>query len=195
MARELRSRLRCAAGDLHSVLHLARNVWPAPVLAIAAAALLAAAQAQPAPSPAKGTWTKLAPMLHPQNEAATVVIGNRVYVMGGFTLGTDGPIDRVQVYDTAKNEWSEGTPLPDPVHHHGTALVGGKIYLVGGFHEPFPKRDPIDSTWVFDPFWFNRRLNLCAASAEPTTATCGWCRSHWTANSSTRPCAVNAYTV
>lgn len=153
MVRESQSGLRPAAGHMRSIVWCARRAWPVPVLAIAAAALLAAAQAQPAPSPtlAKGTWTQIAPMLHAQNEAASVVIGNRIYVMGGFTLGTDGPIDRVQIYDTGKNEWSEGTPLPDPVHHHGAALVGGKIYVVGGFHEPFPKRDPIDLTWVFDP--------------------------------------------
>jgi N-acetylneuraminic acid mutarotase len=30
-------------------------------------------------------------------------------------------------------------------------VVGGKIYVVGGFHQPFPKRDPIDLAWVFDP--------------------------------------------
>jgi N-acetylneuraminic acid mutarotase len=153
MVRESQSGSRPAAGHMHSIVRCARRAWPVPALAIAAAALLAAAQAQPAPSPtlAKGTWTQIAPMLHAQNEAASVIIGNRIYVMGGFTLGTDGPIDRMQIYDTAKNEWSEGTPLPDPVHHHGAALVGGKIYVVGGFHEPFPKRDPIDLTWVFDP--------------------------------------------
>jgi N-acetylneuraminic acid mutarotase len=152
MVRESPSRWRRAADNLHSVLRHGR-VRPVTVPAIAAVALLAAAHAQPAPSTplAKGVWTKLAPMLHPQNEAVTVVIGDRIYVMGGFTPGVDGPIDRVQIYDTAKNEWSEGTPLPDPVHHHGAALVGGKIYVVGGFHEPFQKREPIDSTWVFDP--------------------------------------------
>jgi N-acetylneuraminic acid mutarotase len=126
------------------------------ILAIAAAILLAAAHAQPAPTVAKGTlaqgtWTKLAPMLHPQNEAVVAVLGSRIYVMGGFAPGIEGPTDRVQVYDTAKNEWSEGTPLPDPVHHHGAAVVGGKIYVTGGFHQPFQKRDPIDLTWVFDP--------------------------------------------
>jgi N-acetylneuraminic acid mutarotase len=158
MVRESRSRLRRAAGNLHSLLLRARDVWPVPVLAITAAALLAAAQAQPAPTLplakgalAQGSWTMLAPMLHSQNEAVTVVIGERIYVMGGFTTGTNGPIDRVQIYDVAKNAWSEGTPLPEPVHHHGAALVGGKIYLVGGFHEPFQTREPIDSTWVFDP--------------------------------------------
>jgi N-acetylneuraminic acid mutarotase len=150
MAWESLSRWRRAVGTLNPVFR--RRAWPVPVVAIATAALLLAAQAQPAPSPsvAKGTWTKLAPMLHPQNEAATVVVGDRIYVMGGFALGTDGPIDRVQVYDTAKNTWTAGPPLPDPVHHHGAVLVGGKIYLVGGFHEPFPKREPIDLTWAFD---------------------------------------------
>jgi N-acetylneuraminic acid mutarotase len=154
MVRESHSGWRLAGSRLASrVLHsaLRARAWPVPVLAIAAAGLLAAAQAQPGTSLAKGLWTKLAPMLHPQNEAATVVVGDRVYVMGGFTLGTDGPIDRVQIYDTANNAWSEGPPLPDPVHHHGAVLVGGKIYVVGGFHEPFPKREPIDLTWVFDP--------------------------------------------
>jgi hypothetical protein len=126
------------------------------ILAIAGALLLPAAYAPPGASLAqgtlaKGTWSNLAPMLHPQNEAVVAVLGSRIYVMGGFAPGVDGPTDRVQIYDTAKNEWSEGTPLPDPVHHHGAAVVGGKIYVVGGFHQPFPKRDPIALTWVFDP--------------------------------------------
>lgn len=117
--------------------------------AIMMMAIVAAAHAQP--TLLKGTWTKLAPMVHPQNEAVVAVIGSRIYVMGGFAPGIDGPTDRVQIYDVAKNQWSEGTALPDPVHHHGAAVVGGKIYVTGGFHQPFPKREPIDLTWVFDP--------------------------------------------
>jgi N-acetylneuraminic acid mutarotase len=125
-------------------------------LAVAVAVLIPALLAPSPPSYAqgtlaKGTWTRLAPMLHPQNEAVVAVIGHRIYVMGGFAPGVEGPIDRVQIYDVDKNQWSDGTPLPDPVHHHGAAVVGGKIYVVGGFHQPFPKRDPIDLAWVFDP--------------------------------------------
>jgi N-acetylneuraminic acid mutarotase len=154
MVRESRSLWRRAA-ELNWSLSHTRTVWAIPLLVLGAAALLAAAQAQPAPGPAKGllkaTWTKLAPMLHPQNEAVVAVLGSRIYVMGGFAPGVEGPIDRVQIYDVDKNQWSDGTPLPDPVHHHGAAVVGGKIYVVGGFHQPFPKRDPIDLAWVFDP--------------------------------------------
>jgi N-acetylneuraminic acid mutarotase len=131
------------------------GTWSLSALALAAGLLTAAiaAYAQPSPSPAlaKGTWTKLAPMLHPQNESAVAALDGRIYVMGGFGPGSDQPIDRVQVYDVAKNQWSEGTPLPDRIHHHGAVVIGGKIYMVSGFHEPFPKREPIDLTWVFDP--------------------------------------------
>jgi N-acetylneuraminic acid mutarotase len=156
MVWESRSLWRCVLSALQSASCRVRNAMCVSILAIAGALLLPAAYAPPGASLAqgtlaKGTWSNLAPMLHPQNEAVVAVLGSRIYVMGGFAPGVDGPTDRVQIYDTAKNEWSEGTPLPDPVHHHGAAVVGGKIYVVGGFHQPFPKRDPIALTWVFDP--------------------------------------------
>jgi N-acetylneuraminic acid mutarotase len=99
----------------------------------------------------KGSWSKVAPLLRQQNEATSVVLDGRIYVMGGFGLGSDEPIARVQIYDVARGEWSLGTPLPEPVHHAGAAIVGGKIYQVGGFHDPFARRDPIDTVWAFDP--------------------------------------------
>jgi N-acetylneuraminic acid mutarotase len=117
---------------------------------IAVAAFLTPPVLGQAPS-AKGSWDKVTPLLRQQNEATTVVLDGRIYVMGGFGLGTDEPIARVQIYDVAKDEWTPGTPLPEPVHHAGAAIVGGKIYQVGGFHKPFAKRDPIDAVWAFDP--------------------------------------------
>jgi len=118
--------------------------------AFAGALLLTLPVLAQAPS-GKGTWSKIAPLLRQQNEASTVVLDGRIYVMGGFGLGSDEPIARVQIYDVAKGEWSLGTPLPEPVHHAGAAIVGGKIYQVGGFHNPFAMRDPIDTVWAFDP--------------------------------------------
>src|SRR5215468_7027747 len=111
--------------------------------AFAGALLLTPPVLGQAPS-AKGSWSKIAPLLRQQNEQTTVVLDGRIYVMGGFGLGSDQPITRVQIYDVAKDEWSLGTPLPEPVHHAGAAIVGGKIYQVGGFRNPFAMRDPID---------------------------------------------------
>jgi len=120
------------------------------VFVLAALLLLAPPVLGQAP-PGKGSWSKVTPLLRQQNEATTVVLDGRIYVMGGFGLGSDEPIARVQIYDVAKDEWSLGTPLPEPVHHAGAALVGRKIYQVGGFHNPFAMRDPIDTVWAFDP--------------------------------------------
>jgi hypothetical protein len=143
---------------------VSRGSWLAMVLAFGAAALLVGARAQPVPS-SKGTWTKLAPMLHPQNEAVVAVLGSRIYVMGGFAPGIDGPVDRVQVYDTAENEWSGRTPLPYPVHHHGAAVIGGKISLQSG-NQQVAKIRPDAGSAPFDRRRRNRRSHLCAGRRD-----------------------------
>jgi len=101
---------------------------------------------------AKGTWTNLAPMLHPQNEAVVAVLGSRIYVMGGFAPGVDGPIDRVQIYDNCEERverrHAAARSGPSPWGRGGWAA---RFMWWGGFHQPFPKRDPIALTWVFDP--------------------------------------------
>jgi N-acetylneuraminic acid mutarotase len=127
-----------------------RRAACAVTFSLAGALLLAPPVLSQAPS-AKGIWSKVTPLLRQQNEQTTVVLDGRIYVMGGFGLGSDQPIARAQIYDVAKDEWSLGTPLPEPVHHAGAAIVGGKIYQVGGFHNPFAMRDPIDTVWAFDP--------------------------------------------
>jgi N-acetylneuraminic acid mutarotase len=108
------------------------------------------AQQTTTPSAAKATWTELASMPTPQCEAGTAVLNGRIYVMGGWK-DEPQPYSLVQIYDVAANSWSEGVPLPEPVHHEGVAAIGGKIYVVGGFQGPFPKREPIDHVWEFDP--------------------------------------------
>lgn len=74
--------------------------------------------------------------------AASAVVGNKLYVLGGYTLsnGTISPQTTVQVFDPATTQWvsndSAGTtkPAPMPVARHSAAaaVLGGKIYLVGG---------------------------------------------------------------
>jgi hypothetical protein len=125
-------------------------------------------------------------MLRQQNEATTVVLDGRIYVMGGFTINSDEPIARVQIYDVAGDQWSLGTPLPEPVHHAGAALVGGKIYQIGGFHNAFGQRDPIDAVWAFDPATrqWERRAPLPSPRGAMVVAAIGdliYAHSEWEA--------------
>jgi len=78
-----------------------------------------------------GGWAS-APALPagPTQETATVAVGGKVYVIGGFN-GTAGVVRSVQIYDTATCTWSLGPELPMAVHHANVADVGGTIYVLG----------------------------------------------------------------
>lgn len=99
---------------------------------------------------AGSSWIDLPSMPSAQCEAATVVVNDKLYLLGGWSDQTS-PFALVQIYDGKSKSWSQGTPLPEPVHHAGVAAVDGKIYLVGGFIGPFPQREPVDHVWRFDP--------------------------------------------
>ncbi len=98
----------------------------------------------------KGTWSDLATMPSIQVESGATLLDGKIYMFGGWK-DEGAPFKLVQIYDIAKNSWSDGPPMPEAVHHEGVVTTGGKIYIVGGFTEPFPKREPTDHVWAFDP--------------------------------------------
>jgi N-acetylneuraminic acid mutarotase len=97
-----------------------------------------------------GVWAMATAMPEPRQESAVGVLGNMIYVIGGY--GADGvPSTLVQVFDAAANKWQQAAPMPEGLHHHGVAAADGKIYVVGGFTGVFAKRVPIASVWQYDP--------------------------------------------
>jgi N-acetylneuraminic acid mutarotase len=121
-----------------------------------------------------GVWEQAPAMPFHQNEAATAVLGGKIYVIGGFEKESD-PITRVQVFDLASKTWSEGVPLPEPVHHAGAAVLNGRIYLAGGFDGPFAKREPIARVLAFDPATrsWERKASLPAPVGSPAVGIAG----------------------
>ena len=103
-----------------------------------------------APAAGQATWTGITDMPTIQVESGATLLDGKIFMMGGWA-DQDAPYNKVQIYDIAKNAWSEGVPLPEAPHHEGVVVVNGRIYVVGGFTEPFPKREPIDHVWMFDP--------------------------------------------
>ena len=63
---------------------------------------------------------------------AATSIGNKIYVMGGWTVRQGFTIDLMQIYDVATNSWSQGTHLPSPTSGAAAASYNGKIYIIGG---------------------------------------------------------------
>ncbi|UCF80828.1 MAG: PKD domain-containing protein, partial [Acidobacteriota bacterium] len=85
-------------------------------------------------------WVPQAPLVHPSFGvwplywAAGVVVGNRVFVLGG--VGPFGPTNAV-LYSDVDNAgdlgpWNEAPPLPVPLYQLEAVVVGDWVYAIGG---------------------------------------------------------------
>ena len=87
--------------------------------------------------PASGQWSKLPSNPVPVHHAATAVVGNTMYVFGGFRNPDSGktnwwPEGRVWAFDYDKKTWSAMPPLPTARGALSAVAVGSKIYVIGG---------------------------------------------------------------
>ncbi|XP_066263304.1 kelch-like protein 26 [Branchiostoma lanceolatum] len=71
------------------------------------------------------TCTMVAPLLQPRSLMGTVVIGNKVYILGGNNGEENEPTDSVQCYNVDKNEWKLVSRLP----HGLSGLAACAIHL------------------------------------------------------------------
>jgi N-acetylneuraminic acid mutarotase len=97
---------------------------------------------QPAQSDA---WTQLASMPTPRSENTAAVVGQTIYISGGF-----GGERTLEAYDTVTDTWSTLTEMPEPRHHLMSASHGGKVYVFGG-GSSIVNWIPRDEAWVYDP--------------------------------------------
>jgi hypothetical protein len=90
--------------------------------------------------PENDSWTQLEPIPTPVYEYASVVLDNKIYIIGGREQGVGprpSPITLVQIYDPKTNLWTEGTPLKQPVARGAAIATTGlmapkRIYVIGG---------------------------------------------------------------
>jgi N-acetylneuraminic acid mutarotase len=93
------------------------------------------------------SWTRGASMPSPGTEASSVILGNKVYIIGGDDAG-EKVTNVVRIYDPNTDLWGVSAPLPIPLDHTGSATYNGKIYVVGGFIEG---KKPTDTLLIYDP--------------------------------------------
>jgi N-acetylneuraminic acid mutarotase len=80
-------------------------------------------------------WTAEARLPVGLNASAAVVLGGKIYVIGGFDGTSNVPTDRVDVYDPAAKSWGRAAPLPAPRGGHAAVVLDGKIHVLGGGNE------------------------------------------------------------
>lgn len=86
------------------------------------------------------------------NAPAAAMLGDRIFLIGGFGTTTNVPVSTVLVYDTATGRWSQAAPLPAPRGGHGIAVLDGKIHVAGGGNSEatiadHSRYDPATDTW------------------------------------------------
>ncbi|HEY3475639.1 MAG TPA: kelch repeat-containing protein, partial [Anaerolineales bacterium] len=97
---------------------------------------------EPSPSAA---WTQRPMMLTTRSENAAAVVGQIIYVPGGF-----GGEQKLEAYDTATDTWQTLADLPEPRHHLMSAAHDGRVFIFGGASSIVDWR-PQFKAWVYDP--------------------------------------------
>jgi N-acetylneuraminic acid mutarotase len=95
----------------------------------------------------KGNWVELSPTPIKRTESSSALIGDKIYVLGGFT--PKGISRQVDVWDPNSGEWSQIIPLPRGLHHTTASAVNGKLYVIGGFDSGTWR--PVGVNYEYDP--------------------------------------------
>lgn len=117
--------------------------------------------------PTTDTWTRRASKPQPVRNIAAAVLGDRIYVPGGYDA-MDQAIATVEVYDPQTDAWSQVAPLPTPLFAYAIAALDGKLYLFGGHNgmhylDTVFIYDPASDTWTMGTPMSERR-GFCAAA-------------------------------
>jgi len=108
-------------------------------------------------------WRTLASMRRKRWGAAVVVVGEEIFVMGGY----DGTawIKDVEVYDMDMDHWRNCRWMTSRRMAAGMVQVGGHILLIGGFDgltylNSVECYDPASDRWYHMPAMFEKRARM-----------------------------------
>ncbi|EER13702.1 hypothetical protein Pmar_PMAR002151 [Perkinsus marinus ATCC 50983] len=93
-------------------------------------------------------WSRVPPMRSKRVGAAAMVVGDHLYVVGGYRIHPDQPLGCVEIYDPWLNRWKRLRSTMDiPRFGHSLALVGDRyLYAIGGDSQ----RQLVSEVEVFD---------------------------------------------
>ena len=103
--------------------------------------------------PEADTWESAAPMPVPRITAAVGVIGDQVYLAGGyFWDGVEtGFLDRLDRFDPVTGTWAELAPMSQPRSLAAGVVLDGLFYVIGGWTDTGRGNAILGTVEVFDP--------------------------------------------
>ncbi|WP_432181361.1 carboxypeptidase regulatory-like domain-containing protein [Streptomyces sp. NBC_00063] len=98
--------------------------------------------------PADRTWQEREFPQDARESAAHGFVDGKLYVTGGWGIGSSKGDRKTEVYDPDTDTWTTATAAPAPYGGSGSAVLGGKLYVIGGCDETgCGKKD----TWTYEP--------------------------------------------
>jgi N-acetylneuraminic acid mutarotase len=94
---------------------------------------------------ADSTWSLLPPMPTARLIAAAVVIGKKIYVIGGRSI--DITYNSIEIFDTETGQWEAADTVPFIRYGHAACAIRDSIYVFGGSNG----QQDVDSILVYDP--------------------------------------------
>ncbi len=100
--------------------------------------------------PQDGEWRALRPAPTARNSAAGVVLGGKIYVVGGRRVNAGSNTEN-EMYDPVTDEWTTLAPMPQGQGGLAAGALDGKIVAFGGeYFRPRPG-GVHPETWLYDP--------------------------------------------
>lgn len=96
------------------------------------------------------TWETRAEMPTPRAAASSVVLDDKVYVIGGRVDDSEG-LSAVEVYDPQADSWTRRADMTTPRGELAVAAHDGLIYTFGGAVTPVGGVDHLQVVEVYDP--------------------------------------------
>lgn len=101
--------------------------------------------------PSLDTWRSAGRILEGVASPGVAAADGRVYVVGGFRLGSFEPSDRVQVLDVGAGTTVAGPPMPTARGGLAVVFLHGRVHAIGGLIDDLALGYPTGAHEVFDP--------------------------------------------
>lgn len=121
-------------------------------------------------NPATNTWTTGAAIPKPVFIAASAVVKNILYVMGGIADSSQTPQSAVQAYDPSTNTWKTKAPMPTANDSANAVVLNNLIYVVGGYDG---SRSPLVQVYNPATDTWSTASNLLVAKSGSTVGVLG----------------------
>jgi len=100
-------------------------------------------------NPVNGNWTRGANLPTRLWGINACVLGDTIYVPGGWGSSIWDPKDSLYKYSISGNNWTVSSGTGDSVAHYACAAANGKVYRMGGYNNA--QDISLSSTWEYEP--------------------------------------------